>query len=116
MNRNLNQNQFIFASAEINPPGSWRSQIVSATVHIVAVIILLLIPVAVTRNPQVIRTITTFIVPPLKQYKPKVEPPKVEHRKVLAKVEIPLKLTPRPKPQQVVAPPVAQQTPKMIER
>jgi hypothetical protein len=107
MNRNPNQN-FIFASAEINPPWSWRSHAVSATVHILALIILLLIPIAVARNPEVIRTVTTLIAPRLNPYKPKVTPPKIERPKTIAKVEIPLKLIPKPKPT-IVAPPVVQQ-------
>jgi TonB family protein len=117
VNRNLNQN-FIFASAEINPPRSWRSHVVSATIHILALIILLLIPIAVSRNPEVIRTVTTLIAPRLNPYKPKVMPPKIERPKTIAKLEIPPKLIPRPKPEPIVAPPVVKQPieqPKIAE-
>jgi hypothetical protein len=102
MNTQSNQS-FIFGS-EIRTPVQWRSHLTSVVVHIIAVVILLLIPLAITHEAdQRIRTTTILIAPQLKPYKP--EAPKIRAPKLLAKsVVIPKPLLSPPHPE--VKPPV----------
>ncbi|HXE12166.1 MAG TPA: energy transducer TonB [Bryobacteraceae bacterium] len=106
--------QKLLFGSEIDPPLGWRSYATSFGVHVGAVILLLLIPVAVTQREE-IRKAVTLIAPPLKTYKPPL--PKVKP-KLLAKTEVPKqlpKMKPFVAPKPVVPPPVAKETPKPIE-
>src|SRR6185312_9893882 len=106
--------QKLLFGSEIDPPLGWRSYATSFGVHVGAVILLLLIPVAVTQREE-IRKAVTLIAPPLKTYKPPL--PKVKP-KLLAKTEVPKqlpKMKPFVAPKPVVRPPVAKETPKPIE-
>jgi TonB family protein len=105
--------KLLFGS-EINPPLGWRSYATSFVVHAGAVILLLLIPVAVTQREE-IRKAVTLIAPQLKPYKPQL--PKVKP-KLLARTEIPKqlpKIKPFVPPKPVIPPPVAKEIPKPIE-
>ncbi|MFZ0590395.1 MAG: energy transducer TonB [Bryobacteraceae bacterium] len=112
MSTESNQN-FLFGS-EINPPLGWRGYATSMAVHVGIVVLLLLIPVAVTQEGrQRMRDMATLIAPQLKPYKP--PPPKVRPPRVLAKSVI----VPKPAPEAkliVPPPPVAKQEPKPVER
>ena len=115
MNQELNQ-PLLFGS-EINPPIPWRTYATSLGIHAIAVVLLLvLIPIVVTRDvKEPIKLVTALIAPQLKPYKP--EPPKVRPPKLLAKsiiVPKPLQAPPRVEPKPVVAPPVIKELPKPI--
>lgn len=106
--------QKLLFGSEIDPPLGWRSYATSFVVHAGAVILLLLIPVAVTQREE-IRKAVTLIAPQLKPYKPVV--PKVKP-KLLAKTEAPkqlLKMKPFVPPKPVIPPPVAKEIPKPVE-
>jgi TonB family protein len=90
---NTEVNQQIWFGSEINPPLGWRSYATSMVVHIAVVVILLLIPVAVTREIRKSQEIVTLIAPQLKPYKPAT--PKIQPPKLLAKSVI----IPKPTPQ-----------------
>jgi TonB family protein len=114
---NQEPNQPLLFGSEVNPPVPWRTYATSLTVHVVAVVLLLvLIPIAVTRDvKEPMRLVTTLIAPQLKPYKP--EPPKIRPPKLLTKsidVPKPLQAPPKVEPKPVVAPPVIKDVPKPI--
>lgn len=118
---NKESSQSILFGAEVSPPRSWRSYATSFAVHILLLAVLLLIPVAVTRQIQEHRVAITLVAPPLKPYQPKIKPPHIQAPKLVAKNEIkPLPtpvLPPPPKPQvkPPVTPPVQRAIPEPIQ-
>jgi TonB family protein len=109
-------NQKLLFDNEINPPLGWRSYATSMGVHVGVVVLLLLIPVAVTQRKH-IREMVTLIAPTLKPYK--VEPPKVRPKVLARSVVVPkpvaaLRAPALPKP--VIPPPVVKETPKPVEK
>jgi TonB family protein len=114
MNQEPNHS-FLFGS-QVDPPRQWRSYATSLVVHIAVVILLLLIPIAITREVQErTQLVTTLIAPQIKPYKPKIKPPKVEPPKTVAKNFVAPKLPevkPRPEVKPLVPPPPA---PKIVE-
>jgi TonB family protein len=114
---NREPNQTIIFGSEINPPVPWRTYATSVAVHTAAVVVLLLIPIAVTQEAREhLQSVTTLIAPQLKPYKP--EPPKIRTPKLLAKSVVVPKPVPevkRPEIKPVVPPPpVIKETPKPI--
>src|SRR5690348_9229169 len=113
MNKETNQS-FLFAS-EINPPIPWRTYATSAAIHVgLVVLLLVLIPIVVTRDVKEPLKLVTTLIAPVKPYKP--EPRKVRPPKLLAKSEVvpkPLPALPKPKPV-IPPPPVAKEIPKPV--
>jgi TonB family protein len=107
---------FLFGP-EVNPPRGWRSYATSLIVHILVIAVLLLVPVAVTRNVEPQPAVTTLIAPPLKQYQPKIKPPRIQAPKLVAKNETkPVLPVPKPEIKPPVAPPVVKREVTPIPR
>jgi TonB family protein len=104
---------FLFGP-EVNPPRGWRSYATSFIVHVLVILVLLLIPVAVTRQVEPRSSITTLIAPPLKPYQPKIKPPRIQAPKLVAKNEI-TPVPPKPEIKPPIAPPVVRQVEKRVE-
>ena len=83
MNRGTSQS-LLFGS-EVRPPRGWRSYATSVAVHLLILAILLLIPVAVTRQIEQHPNLTLLVAPPLKPYQPKIKPPHIQAPKLVAK-------------------------------
>ncbi len=103
---------FLFGTV-VDPPVQWRSYATSMGVHIGAIILLLLIPMAITHEvKKYIHSDVALYVPPVKPYTP---PPKIRPPKLSAKLVAPPKPLLNVPPavvKPVVAPPVIKEIQK----
>lgn len=118
---NKESNQSILFGSEVSPPRSWRSYATSFAVHLLILAVLLLIPVAVTRQIQERPVAISLVAPPLKPYQPKIKPPHIQAPKLVATNEmkpLPVPVLPPPPKQEgkpAVTPPVQRPIPEPVQ-
>jgi TonB family protein len=91
----------VLFGSEINPPVPWRNYTTSIVIHVIAVVLLLLIPIAVIKqiDEKPITTVTMLVAPQLKPYRP--ERPKIRAPRLMTKNAIPAPKPPAIKPPEI---------------